>query len=740
MPLDYARGKEAIIAKRGRKKKNPGLLETLDPTTTREISAVVLFVIALLVILSLFGAGGRVGILLRDTLIAIFGFIGFIMPIFIILWTVYLLAQEKFADRKRPLYGLLIALIILTGLIHPHGGAVGEGLHNVLSVSLGAAGAILVLAAALIAIILFSFNASIGRIWQKMSSDNGEHRIPGVKVNENTGVSVFQTIRRKVGNESGGPPQTVQVPVRSAASEHWEYPDIDLLELSKTKPTSGNIAKNVEAIKKTLDDFGIDVQMGDVNVGPTVTQYQFKPSEGVKLNAITSRADDLALALAAHPLRVEAPIPGKSAVGVEIPNKVPAVVTLREVLESEDFKKSKSCLTLGFGRDVSGTPLIRNLQSMPHLLIAGATGSGKSVAINAMLITLLYQNSPADMRLLLVDPKRVEFTPYNGIPHLMTPVVTEVDKTVNLLRWLVSEMDRRFKLFAEVGARNIDVYNENLKSYKPTEAGPAHDKMPFIVLVIDELADLMAQSANEVESAIVRLSQMARATGIHLVVATQRPSVDVITGLIKANITNRVAFAVASQVDSRTILDQSGAEKLLGNGDMLFVGGDIGKPKRVQGVIVTDPEIKAVTDFLKQHGQAVYDESIPEFRPVSSGGAGGGTGDDSLYDEAQQVVVNAGKASASLLQRRLKVGYARAARLLDLLEANGVVGPPDGAKPRDVLIDSIAASPNVSVDNTDYGPAEYAEPEQAPEAPAQKPEPAQQDDDDTPTHNFPTQY
>jgi len=430
-----------------------------------------------------------------------------------------------------------------------------------------------------------------------------------------------------------------------------------------------------------LKDFGVEVAMSEVNVGPTLTQYTLKPSEGVKLSNITARANDIALALAAHPIRIEAPIPGKSLVGIEVPNKKSVMVSLREVLEDPAYKTADSPLSLALGRDVSGQAAVIDLRQAPHLLIAGATGSGKSVCMNAVLINLLYRNSPANLRLLLIDPKRVEFVEYGGLPHLLAPVITETDKTISALRWAVAEMERRYQLLSAHNARNLEVYNEK----KPASEA----SLPYIVVVVDELADLMSQAANEVEGSIVRIAQMARAVGIHLIIATQRPSVDVITGLIKANITTRIAFAVASNADSRTILDQAGAEKLMGKGDMLFLNNDRPQPRRIQGVYVRDREIKKVTDFLKGQAPALYDESITTYRTgMKDAGnlVGGEEGEDELYNEAREIVIQAGKASASLLQRRLKVGYARAARLLDLLEEEGVIGPADGAKPREVLI------------------------------------------------------
>ncbi|TSC93863.1 MAG: DNA segregation ATPase FtsK/SpoIIIE, S-DNA-T family [Candidatus Berkelbacteria bacterium Athens1014_28] len=355
-------------------------------------------------------------------------------------------------------------------------------------------------------------------------------------------------------------------------------------------------------------------------------------------------------------------------------------MTLKEVMISSQFKTQKSKLAIALGRDVAGTAVAIDLESMPHLMVAGATGSGKSVCINSIISAFLFNNSPEDMRLLLIDPKRVELTNYNGIPHLLSPVVIDVDKTISTLKWTVYEMERRYKIFSDSGKRNIASYNEL--------PGP-EGKLPYIVVIIDELADLMAVSANEVEASIVRIAQMARATGIHLIVATQRPSVDVLTGLIKANITSRIAFATASNVDSRTILDMSGAEKLLGNGDMLFIGNGLSKPRRIQGCFVSDKEINSLVGFLKNQGEAEYDESILSFRPAKLAGShGGGSVDDDLYDEAIQVVMNSGQASASLLQRRLRVGYARAARLLDIMEEAGVIGPSNGAKPRDILMNT----------------------------------------------------
>ena len=485
--------------------------------------------------------------------------------------------------------------------------------------------------------------------------------------------------------------------IKVSKSGKWVLPPIEILHSDKDQPRSGDINANVTIIKRTLSNFGINVEMGEVSIGPTVTQFTLRPAMGVKLSKITTLSNDLALALAAHPIRIEAPIPGKPLVGIEVPNKKSALVGLRDLIDSEDYKKGRHFLPVVLGRDVAGFPTYSGLEKMPHLLIAGATGTGKSVAINAVLLSLLYRHSPDMLKFILVDPKRVELSLYNGIPHLITPVIVDTKKVVNALRWSIREMEKRYERLSESGSRDIFSYNA-----KQAVAGKK-EVMPFIVIVIDELADLMAAHGRDVEAAIVRLAQMARAVGIHLIVSTQRPSVEVITGLIKANITTRMAFQVASQVDSRTIIDMSGAEKLLGNGDMLYQAGDTSKPRRLQGAFVTEKEVKDVVRFIKQQAEQLEEEGETagetdklklELDRDVSGGSSFGDDDsmgDSLFFDAKEVVAQAGKASASLLQRRLKVGYARAARLLDLLEERGIIGPGEGAKPREVYIGREAA-------------------------------------------------
>ncbi len=472
--------------------------------------------------------------------------------------------------------------------------------------------------------------------------------------------------------------------IRNLKMGKWTLPPLEILNRDVDEAATGDINASAMIIKRTLANFSIDVEMGEVSIGPTVTQFTLRPAVGVKLSRISALNPDLSLALAAHPIRIEAPIPGKSLVGIEVPNKKVAVIGLRNMFEDEEFRKSKYFLPLALGRDVSGNPVFAGLDKMPHLLIAGATGTGKSVTINAILLSLLYRHSPDILKFILVDPKRVELTLYNDIPHLITPVITDNKKVLSALKWTVGEMEHRYELLSKEATRDIFSYNEKKAERKEAP-------MPFIVLVIDELADLMASYGRDVEAAIVRLAQMSRAVGIHLIVSTQRPSVEVITGLIKANITSRVALQVASQVDSRTILDMAGSEKLLGRGDMLFLAGDVSKPRRLQGPFVTEREVKDVVRFLKTQSEKLnMEQGLTMDLNVPGAGGGsmgdGGDADDEMYTQARQVVIESGKASASLLQRRLRVGYARAARLLDILEDKGVIGPGDGAKPRDVYI------------------------------------------------------
>jgi S-DNA-T family DNA segregation ATPase FtsK/SpoIIIE len=731
-----AKRKKDKIEKEERKFPKPKL--NLAPETKRGIVVVVFVAVALLVVLSLAGLAGSLGQQLFRFLTLAFGVLSYAVPVILLAVTVSLYNQDLEKQGRgssfywRTYLGAMLLTGSIGGLIHmffitPQQTAFaladqgsGGGYFGALFAQpsfnyLGFWAGSLVLFALAIISILITFDISIKALWPKSEeednkSEDKEQAIKPVQLKINSmGKEGF--IKEPVMDKnprvndnpstSSGPngdsikvkTQTIQPTKVVNAGKNdglkleaitledrkdWKLPNFDLLDDSQATVDSGNIEINVSIIKKTLMDFGIDVEMGEVNVGPTVTQYTLRPAVGVKLSQIAALQNDLALALSAHSIRMELPIPGKALVGIEVPNKSTAIVRLREVMQTNEFVNYKSKLAIALGRDVAGHPMVADLAKMPHMLIAGATGTGKSVAINSLFISLLYRNTPQDVKFIVIDPKRVELNLYNGIPHLLTPVIIENEKAVNALKWAVAEMDRRYKLLSEAGKRNILEYNE--ASGLP---------LPYIVILVDELADLMAVAQADVESAIVRLAQMARAVGIHLVLATQRPSVDIITGLIKANITSRIAFAVASQIDSRTILDSGGAEKLLGNGDMLYVSAEFNKPKRIQGAFVGEKEVRKVVDFFKvQTGAVIYNEEILEKpkRPLGIPGMeeGGGDDDDPLLQEATDEVKRAGKASASLLQRRLRVGYARAARLLDILESRGIIGPGEGAKPREV--------------------------------------------------------
>lgn len=474
-----------------------------------------------------------------------------------------------------------------------------------------------------------------------------------------------------------------------------------LLDKEENHAVAGNIKANAQIIKRTFQNFGIEVEMGEINIGPTVTQYTLKPAEGIKVAKLLSLQRDLALALASHQIRMEAPIPGRSLVGIEVPNQKRAHVRLANLLGSPDFS-SMAPLSFSVGKDVMGDPDFTDIERMPHLLVAGATGTGKTVFLNSLILSLLWRNSPDVLCFVLIDPKRVEFNHYKSLPHLLCPPITQKAKVMPVVKWLIEEMETRFGILHDEGQRDIISYNEAIAKKEEKNNIDSKDteekstkRLPYIVVIIDELADIMGSRGKEFEAGIVRLAQMSRAVGIHLILATQRPSVEVITGTIKANIISRVAFQVGSQIDSRTILDMAGAEKLLGRGDMLFLSAEVGKPKRIQAPFVSSKEIKKVVEYIEKTQKKTseeLEESLGEVLEQTSEqesgeiGEGGGQDDDALYEEAKRVVIRAKKASASLLQRRLKVGYARAARLLDMLEENGVVGPGQGAKARDVYV------------------------------------------------------
>ncbi len=681
---------------RRRTSEDPDPRRRLHPDTRRSIWAISLLGVAVLLTLAGFHQAGPAGEMLFEILTTLLGWGYFVLPV-----SLFLLAGLFVFSERRPvpgiaLLGAVLLVLSVLGLIDlasaGNGGWLGFAL-GALKYPFGRAAAVALNVIAFLIAALVVLNSPLRFDWLRRKPDQEEEAAPM--------PPVTAKVPAEPEEEPEPEPEAPTMKERLAAMlpakkmpvlkfKDYVPPPLDLLKSSVEKPTTGDLRANANIIKRTLESFGMAVEMGEINIGPKVTRYTLKPAEGVKLSRITALGQDLALALAAHPIRIEAPIPGKSLVGVEVPNKAAAVVRLGSLMAYPDFN-AQGLLGFVLGRDVTGEPIFANIEKMPHLLIAGATGSGKSVMIHSLIISLLYKNSPATLKLILIDPKRVELTVYENIPHLVSPVITEAKKAINVFRWALSEMDRRYELLQKAGSRDITSYNAN---------GGKDEPLPYLVIVVDELADLMAQYGREVEGSIVRLAQMARATGLHLILSTQRPSVEVITGLIKANITSRIALQVASQIDSRTILDTAGAEKLLGGGDLLYVSSDLSKPKRIQGAYISEEEIHKVADFIRENNQAVFEGETPAFA-VETGGSGtpGAASDifgeylegndDEMYDEAVAVVGQAKKASASLLQRRLKVGYARAARLLDLMEERGIIGPGDGAKPREVYLEKL---------------------------------------------------
>lgn len=689
-----------MARRKSKKTKVPtlGLKAELNEGVAREIFAVVLVALSLILVFAMFNFGGFLATGLFGGLRLAFGLSAYLLPIIFVLIAFMLFQPGKYEVRAHNYIGFTGFVVVLSGLLHlpvdpadslaiaqrgEAGGVVGSAVSKLFLTILNVPASAIILLALLVIFIIVAANTRLSELVSAIVGLFKRGPEEDIKINQPTAQNALEIKGAlNVGSGKGRPAKEPEVALVTVADPDWTPPSPDLLSNADSKPDAGNVKDNAAIIQNTLSSFGIEAAMGEVNVGPTVTQYTLKPASGVKLSKITGLEHNLALALAAPAIRVEAPIPGKSAVGVEIPNRSIAPVYLRQLLSTDEVKNAKSPLSIILGRDVAGNPLVADLTQMPHLMIAGATGSGKSVMINTLLSSLLYRNSPAQLKLILVDPKRVELTLYNGIPHLLTPVIVEPEKTISALKWAVAEMERRLHLFAEVGKRNINEYN----------ALKQEESMPYIVIVIDEMADLMMLSAAEVEALIVRLAQLSRAAGIHLVLATQRPSVNVITGLIKANVPARIAFRVASNVDSRTILDSSGAEKLLGKGDMLFASAESPKPRRIQGVFMTEKETSNITSYLREQRQPQYNEEVLA-QPVNVGHGNGshsfGDADDDLFNEAAETVIRTGKASASLLQRRLRVGYARAARLLDILEERGIVGPADGARPRNVLVSSL---------------------------------------------------
>lgn len=688
--------------KRRYRKRKPKLKLQLRKNTVYSIFSFGLLLAGLIILLS-FTKSEPTFIAISNSMEDSFGVAAYLFP-FVLIFLGFLFLRLKFF-LSRPNVSVGFSLFFISFMSLLKAGAFGRYFFTVLEEIISPLGAMLVyIVGVFIGLVVF-FDTSIDELGQVFLNFGKTIKkfIPKAIINYfKVKKSPFKDTQIKIkGGDNKDFKSSSDKPISTKSSKKdtsfisdklvantpmkegvWEYPPLSLLSDSTGhKADRGDIKKIAATIERTLQSFGVGARVVEVNLGPAVTQYALEIAQGTKISKITSLSNDLALATEAPTgqIRIEAPIPGRSLVGIEIPNRSLEVVTLKTMLMSDKMQKSKSKLAVSLGLDVSGDPLIAEISKMPHVLVAGTTGSGKSVLINSFISSLLFRTSPEELRLILIDPKRVELTMYNGIPHLMTEVIVDVDKILASLKWAMDEMDRRYKKFAENGVRNIDSYNE-LSGFQA---------MPYIVILIDELADLMTFAPVQVEDAIARLAQMARATGIHLVIATQRPSVDVITGLIKANVPCRIAFNVSSMIDSRVILDTPGAEKLLGRGDMLYIPPDQAKPTRIQGAFVSEKEVKRLVEHLKTKNPRVqYTSEVTAEPMVLKKGniATSSDGKDPLYTEVVQLICQYDKASASLLQRRFSIGYSRAARILDQLEADGVVGAAEGSKPRDVLI------------------------------------------------------
>jgi len=688
--------------------------------------AVLLCLAAVFLLLGGFGTGGSLPIGLFHGAYWTFGWAAYFTSVALVFWAVHKFTAE---DRRIPLgkfVSMLLALIFFSSFLtvafatkdvsgswsNGHGGSLGMLIGGTVLNALDKIPAALLFLIATVLAVCFAFGISIKSLVMALVPKRREKTDEDIDLNKLKAKATESSFKLNEGvpvehHDGKSAPVVKDSPrlsslrntaakmtinenheaLTTASDPNWQFPALSLLNQKQDKADAGDVNGNAQIIHDTFAHFNIEVEMEGANIGPRVTQYTLKPPSSTRLNKITALESNLALDLAATNIRMEAPIPGKRAVGIEVPNVKPAVVRMASLLASSEWQKMDSPLSFVIGKDIGGNSVVADLAKMPHLLVAGQTGSGKSVMINTFLTSLLYRNSPSDLKLILVDPKQVEMAPYNDLPHLLTPVINEPEKCISALKWAVAEMERRLRAMSEVGKRNISEYN-NLKK---------EEGMPYIVIVIDELADLMMMAARDVEALIVRLAQKARAAGIHLVLATQRPSVDVITGLIKANVPARIAFTVASQIDSRTIIDQMGAEKLLGRGDMLLLTSDMPKPKRVQAALIEDAETGKITDFIRMQRPPQYDDEVVT-QPVMLGGGkngsavadyGGSDPDDDMFRDAVRVVIENKKASTSLLQRRLRIGYGRAARVMEEMEERGIIGAADGSRPREVLVSSL---------------------------------------------------
>ncbi|PIR86153.1 cell division protein FtsK [Candidatus Kaiserbacteria bacterium CG10_big_fil_rev_8_21_14_0_10_44_10] len=705
-----ARRKKQIIPEKR------SFFDDLSPHTKQAIGAVVFVVLGVYFTLALLNVSGIAGEYTKRALQYILGSGAYLAPAFCVFY-VYALLKPREDERVSisKVVGIGLIFLSLLGALGLYGqqalgGVIGYYLQYPLMLLFGNITAGVVLGATAIVGTFLTFDIGFRRPgWLNKNEElplDEDLDLPLItgdsdeteEEEETPAEPEEKSSKMKISERLGFTPgENLSI---SAFEGPYDPPPLSLLSKDRGKSKSGDVKANANIIKRTLKNFNIEVEMDEVSIGPSVTRFAIKPAEGVRISKIVGLQNNLELALAASPIRIEAPIPGKSLVGIEVPNTQKATIGLANLLGCAEYADSPKPLLVALGRDITGIPHFANVAKMPHILIAGTTGSGKSVTIHALVTSLLFRNSPEQLRFIMIDPKRVELTLYNGIPHLLTPVITDSKKAILSLKWAIKEMERRYDILQAERARDVDSYHE--KVYKPAKAEfikkgsreedreALPEPMPYIVIFIDELADLMSSYPRELEASIVRLAQMSRAVGIHLVLSTQRPSVNVITGLIKANVPSRVALQVASQIDSRTILDQIGAEKLLGAGDMLFLSGELSKPIRLQSAYISEDELHNVVDYLKSQGDGHDLDSIDLDNAGSNGseaafGSMGGGDDDDLFDEAKHAVTEAGKASTSYLQRKLRIGYSRAARLMDLLEERGVIGPQDGSKPRDIL-------------------------------------------------------
>lgn len=721
--------------KKGRKKTKREIEDEafISDGVRHGIVAIALFVIAGLLILAAFDLSGIAGEKVFEALTFLFGVGYFLFPIGLVLLGISLLSPGETSMTITKSIGGALFFLSGLGIIEvataDNGGFIGKFLSSPLLSFFDTWASLLLLWAFFIVALILLFGDKMDkqsfetflRIFGKRDpdeEDNYDEEVDYESLPENEEEIEEEEPPADEEEVPATPPTDGEdeigffgkkTPFSFKSKSHGAYtpPPLSLLEERGGKPKTGDIKANANIIKRTLANFGIVVEMDDVSIGPSVTRYALKPAEGVKLSKILGLQNNLELALAAHPVRIEAPIPGKSLVGIEVPNTAKTTVGIASILGSKEFTTSTAALTVGLGRGISGNTAVGNISKMPHLLIAGATGSGKSVTIHAVITSLLYRNSPDALKFIMVDPKRVELTLYNGIPHLLTPVITDAKKAILALKWAAGEMESRYDTLEQSKVRDIASYHENVLGKKKGADGEELPPMPYIVIIIDELADIMSAYPRELEAGIVRLAQMSRAVGIHLILSTQRPSVNVITGLIKANIPARVALQVASQVDSRTILDSAGAEKLLGAGDMLFASGEMSKPIRLQSAYISEDEVKKIVDYLKDayedelSDDITFSEEARQERSDIFDSVESIDEEDELFEEARQTVIEAGKASTSYLQRKLRIGYSRAARLMDILEEHGIVGAADGSKPREVLTPRGSATDDIELDDND---------------------------------------